>query len=83
MEKNTEKQEFEFSLVSFLRIFKGKLKMLIAIGLVSAIIGGTAGVLVSLLGKKTYGNLLAFYFLNKLLDFGRRIVFCLDIYIYL
>lgn len=62
MEKNTEKQEFEFSLVSFLRIFKGKLKMLIAIGLVSAIIGGTAGVLVSLLGKKTYGNLLAFYF---------------------
>lgn len=62
MEKNIEKQEFEFSLVSFLRIFKGKLKMLIAIGLVSAIIGGTAGVLVSLLGKKTYGNLLAFYF---------------------
>ena len=62
MENTTEKQEFEFSLISFLKIFKGKVKMLVAIGLVCAIIGGAVGVLVSTLGKKTYGNLLAFYF---------------------
>ena len=43
MENNTEKKEFEFSLVSFLEIFKGKLKMLVAIGLVAAILGGAIG----------------------------------------
>ena len=62
MENTNEKQEFEFSLVSFLKIFKGKLKMLVAIGLISAILGGTIGALVVTVGKKTYGNLLAFYF---------------------
>ena len=62
MENTTEKQEFEFSLVSFLQIFKGKLKMLIAVGLISAILGGTVGALVFTVGKKTYGNTLAFYF---------------------
>ena len=60
--ENTEKKEFEFSLVSFLEIFKGKLKMLVAIGLVAAILGGAIGALIFTVGKKTYGNLLAFYF---------------------
>ena len=62
MENTTEKQEFEFSLISFLRIFKGKLKMLVAIGLIAALLGGTIGALTVTIGKKTYGNLLAFYF---------------------
>lgn len=62
MENTNEKQEFEFSLVSFLKIFKGKLMMLLAIGLASVIVGGSVGVFASVLGKKTYGNLLAFYF---------------------
>lgn len=61
MENTTEKQEFEFSLVSFLRIFKGKLKMLVAIGLLAAILGGALGALTVTFGKKTYGNTLAFY----------------------
>lgn len=60
--ENTEKKEFEFSLVSFLEIFKGKLKMLVAIGLIVAIVGGAIGALIFTVGKKTYGNLLAFYF---------------------
>ena len=62
MENTTEKQEFEFSLISFLKIFKGKLKMLVAIGLIAALLGGTIGALTVTVGKKTYGNLLAFYF---------------------
>ena len=62
MENTNQKQEFEFSLVSFLKIFKGKLKMLIAVGLISAILGGTIGALTFTVGKKTYGNVLAFYF---------------------
>ena len=62
MENNNEKQEFEFSLVSFLRIFKGKLKMLIAVGLIAAILGGTIGALSVTMSKKQYGKLLAFYF---------------------
>ena len=62
MENTTEKQEFEFSLISFLKIFKGKLKMLVAIGLIAALLGGTIGALTVTIGKKTYGNLLAFYF---------------------
>jgi hypothetical protein len=62
MENTNEKQEFEFSLVSFLKIFKGKFKMLVAIGIIAAILGGTIGALSVVVGKKTYGNLLAFYF---------------------
>ena len=62
MENTNEKQEFEFSLFSFLKIFKGKLKMLIAIGLISAMLGGTVGALSVVLGKKEYGNLLTFQF---------------------
>ena len=62
MENTTEKQEFEFSLISFLKIFKGKFKMLVAIGLIAALLGGTIGALTVTVGKKTYGNLLAFYF---------------------
>ncbi len=62
MEKTTEKQEFEFSFISFLKIFKGKLKMLVALGLIAAILGGVVGALTVTVGKKTYGNLLAFYF---------------------
>ena len=44
------------------KIFKGKLKMLVAIGLIAALLGGTIGALTVTIGKKTYGNLLAFYF---------------------
>ena len=61
MENTTEKQEYEFTFVSFLKIFKGKLKMLLAVGLISAILGGTIGALIFTVGKKTYGNTLAFY----------------------
>lgn len=60
MEKTNEKQEFEFSLFSVLKIFKGKLKMLVAIGLIAAMLGGTVGALSVILGKKEYGNLLSF-----------------------
>ncbi|MBE6533798.1 MAG: hypothetical protein E7678_02345 [Ruminococcaceae bacterium] len=61
MENTTEKQEYEFTFVSFLKIFKGKLKMLLAVALISTILGGTIGALVFTVGKKTYGNMLAFY----------------------
>ena len=62
MENTNEKQELEFSLLSFLKIFKGKLKMLVAIALIAAMLGGTIGALSSVLGDKEYGNLLAFQF---------------------
>ena len=60
MENNNEKQEFEFTLVSFFRMFKGKLKMLVAIGVISAILGGTIGALIATTGNKSYGNTLSF-----------------------
>ena len=59
MENNNEKQEFEFSIISFLKIFKGKVKMLVALGVISAILGGTLGALTTM--KKVYGNVLTFY----------------------
>ena len=61
MENNNEKQEFEFSLVSFFKIFKGKFKMLVAIGLISAILGGVVGALIATTGNKVYGNTLSFH----------------------
>ena len=61
MENNTEKQEFEFSLVSFFKIFKGKFKMLVAIGLISAILGGVVGALIATTGNRIYGNTLSFH----------------------
>ena len=62
MENTNEKQEFEFSLLSFLKIFKGKMKILVAIALIAAMLGGTIGALSSVLGEKEYGNLLTFQF---------------------
>ena len=59
MENNNEKQEFEFSIISFLKIFKGKVKMLVALGLIAAILGGVLGALMAT--KKVYGNTLTFY----------------------
>ena len=60
MENNNDKQEMEFSLISFLKIFKGKLKMLVAIGVISAILGGTIGALIATTGNKSYGTTLSF-----------------------
>ena len=62
MENTTQKNEFEFSLVDLLKIFKGKFKMLVAVGLIAGILGGVLGALSVTVGKKTYGNLLAFHF---------------------
>ena len=59
MENNVEKQGFEFSIVSFLKIFKGKVKMLVALGLIAGILGGVLGALLAT--KKVYGNTLTFY----------------------
>ena len=61
MENNNEKQEFEFSLVSFFKIFRGKFKMLVAIGVISAILGATVGALISTIGNKAYGSTLTFH----------------------
>ena len=61
MENTNEKQEFEFSLSSLFKIFKGKLKMLVAIGIIAALLGGIIGGLTVVVGKKTYGNTLTFY----------------------
>ena len=60
--ENTEKKEFEFSLVWFLETFKGKFKILVTVGIIASILGGTLGVLNVTAGKKVYGNTLAFYF---------------------
>ena len=62
MENTTQKKEFEFSLSSLFEIFRGKLKMLVAIGVISAILGGVVGALIVTVGKKSYGNILAFHF---------------------
>lgn len=61
MENTNQKKEFEFSLSSLFEIFRGKLKMLVAIGVISAMLGGVVGALTVTVGKKTYGNLLAFH----------------------
>lgn len=61
MENTNGKQDFEFSLISLFKIFKGKLKMLVAIGIIAALLGGIIGALTVTVGKKTYGNLLTFY----------------------
>lgn len=61
MENNIEKQEFDLSLASLFRIFKGKLKTLIAIGIVAALLGGVIGTLTVTMSKKNYGNILAFH----------------------
>ena len=60
--ENTEKKEFEFSLVWFLETFKGKFKILVTVGIIASILGGTLGVLNVTAGEKIYGNTLAFYF---------------------
>ena len=60
--ENTEKKEFEFSLVWFLETFKGKFKIIVVVGIIASILGGTLGVLNVTAGKKVYGNTLAFYF---------------------
>lgn len=60
MENNNDKQEMEFTLISFLKIFKGKLKMLVAIGVISAILGGTIGALIATTANRSYGNTLSF-----------------------
>lgn len=60
--ENTEKKEFEFSLVWLLETFKGKFKILVTVGIIASILGGTLGVLNVTAGEKIYGNTLAFYF---------------------
>lgn len=62
MENKNENQEFELSLASLFKIFKGKLKKLVIFGLVAAILGGAIGALSVVLTKKSYGNTLTFYF---------------------
>ena len=62
MENKNENQEFELSLASLFKIFKGKLKKLVIFGLVAAILGGSIGALSVVLAKKSYGNTLTFYF---------------------
>lgn len=59
--KNTENKEFEFSFSAIFKIFKGKLKSIILVGLVAAILGAGIGASLILLTKKAYGNLLVFY----------------------
>ena len=61
MENNNEKQEFEFTLVSLFKMFKGKLKMLVAIGVISALLGGTIGALLNITKETSYGNTLTFH----------------------
>lgn len=59
--KNTENKEFEFSFSAIFKIFKGKLKSIILVGLVAAILGAGIGTFLTLLIKRAYGNLLIFY----------------------
>lgn len=59
--ENTKEKEFEFSFTSIFKVFKGKLKIIIIIGLVAALLGGALGALLTVLSKKAYGNLLTFY----------------------
>jgi hypothetical protein len=44
--ENTENKEFEFSFTAIFKMFKGKLKALIAVVLASAILGGAFSVFV-------------------------------------
>lgn len=60
MEK-TENKEFEFSFTGFLKLFKGKLKAIIAVALASAILGGAFSIFVLIFSKRFYGNILTFY----------------------
>ena len=59
--ENTENKEFELSFATFFKLFKGKLKAIIAVTLASAILGGVFGVFVLVFSKRFYGNLLTFY----------------------
>lgn len=59
--KNTENKEFEFSFSAIFKIFKGKLKSIILVGLVAAILGAGISTSLTLLIKRAYGNLLIFY----------------------
>lgn len=60
--ENTEKKEFEFSLVWFLETFRGKFKIIVIVGIIASLLGGTLGVLSVTAGDKVYGNTLAFQF---------------------
>ena len=59
--ENTENKELEFSLATVFKIFKGKLKAIIAVGLVAAILGGALGAVMYFGTKKTYENTLTFH----------------------
>lgn len=65
MEQNNSSPAIDLSFYSLVKIFKGKLKMLIAIAVVSTMLGGTIGALTVTMAKKTYGNTLTYYFPTK------------------
>ncbi len=59
--ENTKNQDVEFSFATIFKIFKGKFKLIIAVALLAAILGGSLGALLSLNEEKDYGNTLTFY----------------------
>ena len=59
--ENTENKELEFSLATVFKIFKGKLKAIIAVGLLAAILGGALGAVIYFGEEKTYENTLTFH----------------------
>ena len=61
MMEKIENREFEFSFAAILKIFKGKLKVIIAVALIAAILGGAFGAFMIFFTQRFYGNLLTFY----------------------
>lgn len=61
MEQNNTKPVIDLSFYSILKMFKGKFKVLVAIGVISALLGGTIGALTVTMGQKLFGTTLAYY----------------------
>ena len=59
--ENTKNQDTEFSFATVLKLFKGKLKLVVIIALVAAILGGALGAATVLVKEKNYENTLTFY----------------------
>lgn len=59
--ENNETREFEFSFLAIFKIFKGKLKAILIVLLVAAILGGAFGTFILLFTQRFHGNLLTFY----------------------
>ena len=61
MEQNNTKPIIDLSFYSILKMFKGKLKFLVVLGIIAALLGGSIGAVTVTMGQKIYGTTLAYY----------------------